>query len=54
MVWDSLQNSVLGPSAQRLPRGRSKVTIALQLEHIGQVYLAIVLELGHFDVRNMT
>ena len=30
------------------------MTIVLQLEHIEQVYLAIVLEFRHFDVKNMT
>ena len=53
-VWDSLQNPVLGAWAQGLARGRSKFERVLQSEHIGQVYLATVLELRHFDVKNIT
>ena len=30
------------------------MTIVLQLEHVDQVYLAIVLDLRHFDIKNMT
>ena len=30
------------------------MTTVLQLEHIDQVYLAIVLDLRHFDIKNMT
>ena len=30
------------------------MTIVLQLEHIDEVYFAIVLDLGHFDIKNMT
>ena len=44
-------SGALGPTTAL---GRAKVTIVLQLEHIDQVYLAIVLEFRHFDVKNMT
>ena len=30
------------------------MTTILQLEHIDQVYLATVLDLRHFDIKNMT